>query len=102
MSRYALQPLPSLDYRAEIVIGYDRPLATFHLTVEDLDEQDDDKRMRLWEGGEWRAHRDVAAIIEMAAVYAVIPDDLAEKLRADLANGDRSGPPGILAALRRE
>jgi hypothetical protein len=92
MSRHQLIARPEISERLEVSIGFDPPLSTFFLTVEDLDQEDDALRMRVWIGGEFKGVTDVTAIIAQAEPWAIIPEDLAAKLRHDLANSTRARP----------
>jgi hypothetical protein len=94
MSRHLLVARPEISGRLEVTIGFDPPLSTFFLTVEDLDQEDDELRMRVWIGGEFKGVTDVEAIIAQAEPWAIIPEDLAGKLRHDLANKTRAKPNG--------
>jgi hypothetical protein len=88
MSRHILAPRPGKEGH-EIVIGWDRPLATFFAMVRTGDD------LPLWVGCTYGEILDPSRVIALVRPYALIPDDLDQRLRADMAReGSRVGTPG--------
>ncbi|WP_443478980.1 hypothetical protein ACLIMP_24770 (plasmid) [Novosphingobium aerophilum] len=104
MSRHRLAPRPECPEVLRAVVGFDRPLQTLFAQVfshtpeaesvwDDNEEGDEDGEILLWVGTEPGELLDPEAAIALVAPYALIPDDLARRLRADMdaAAGQRDG-----------
>lgn len=92
MSRIPLTPLDSAARevsRLEVAVGWDRPLATYFAIVSRKDEpgdEDDGHPVLLWLGTTYGEILDPASIIAAVARFAILPDDLADRLAADRAS----------------
>ncbi|BBF72523.1 hypothetical protein EWH08_18665 [Sphingobium indicum] len=109
MSRHRLAPRPECPKVLCAVVGFDRPLQTLFAQVfsripeaddpeaesvrHDNEDGDEDGEILLWAGTEPGELLDPQAAIALVAPYALIPDDLAARLRADMdaAAGKRDG-----------
>lgn len=109
MSRHRLAPRPDCPKVLCAVVGFDRPLQTLFAQVfsripeaddpeaesvrHDNEDGDEDGEILLWAGTEPGELLDPQAAIALVAPYALIPDDLAARLRADMdaAAGKRDG-----------
>lgn len=95
MSRIPLTPLDSAAREVpglEVAVGWDRPLATYFAIVSredepgDEDAKDDGDPVLLWLGTTYGEILDPASIIAAVARFAILPDDLADRLAADRAS----------------
>jgi len=50
-------------------------------------------------GADWREHLELGPILKAAALWAHIPPDLAETLKAERDADHRGGPPSLMMAL---
>lgn len=101
MSRYALAPLPGFGRVDRVAIGWDRPLRTFFVQVFGRSDDDGDEEMILWVGTAPGELKRVADAIALVRRYAVVPDELAERLEADHRDGhDRRDGPAQIEASR--
>ena len=105
MSRHRLPPRPECPEVLRAVVGFDRPLQTLFAQVfshtreaddpeaESARDDNEDGEILLWVGTEPGELLDPEAAIALVAPYALIPDDLAARLRADMdaAAGQRDG-----------
>jgi hypothetical protein len=109
MSRHRLAPRPECPEVLRAVVGFDRPLQTLFAQVfshtpeaddpeaesvwDDNEEGDEGGEILLWVGTEPGELLDPEAAIALVTPYALIPDDLARRLRADMdaAAGQRDG-----------
>ena len=83
MSRYRLEPLPDRPDVASIAIGWDRPLASFFVTVFGPRDADGEDVIVEWQGTAHDELPTAAAAIAVAARYATIPDGLSATLETD-------------------
>lgn len=100
MSRHTLTPRTDLANPVAVTCGWDGPLQTFFLQVDALEPADSDDAMLLWLGTDWREVTAPAAILTAAALWAVLPPDLADNLTAERDADRRPGPSPLLAAWR--
>jgi hypothetical protein len=109
MSRHRLAPRPECPQVLRAVVGFDRPLQTLFAQVfsrtpeaedpeagsarDDNEEGEQEGEILLWVGTEPGELLDPEAAIALVAPYALIPDDLAARLRADMdaTAGQRDG-----------
>ena len=82
MSQHTLEPLQS---HHEVTIGWDPPLSNFFLQVHDRDvAEDEGDPVIVWLGADRPATElDVDRVLKEAANWAVIPEDLRERLLRD-------------------
>lgn len=83
MSRYDLQPLKEFPAILSVTIGWDRPLQTFFIQIFEQQPEDPEPVLIIWEGTDYHALPDAEKVIDLAAKYAIIPEDLADKLALD-------------------
>lgn len=92
MSRIELTPLESVARDVpglEVTVGWDRPLATYFAIVSregdpvDEDAEDEGDSVLLWLGTTYGEILDPATIIAAVERYAILPNDLADRLAAD-------------------
>lgn len=77
----------------EVTVGWDDPLETYFAQVVDPNAEDEDDSMRLWVGGEPKDKvTTVDALRERIYEYAMIPEDIAEKLYQDYVNRTEPSP----------
>lgn len=109
MSRHRLAPRPECPEVLRAVVGFDRPLQTLFAQVfsrtpeaedpeagsarDNKEDGDEDGEILLWVGTEPGELLDPEAAIALVAPHAVIPDDLAARLREEMnaAAGKRDG-----------
>ena len=83
MSRHSLAPLPAHPEVASIAIGWDRPLASFFVTVFGPRDADGEDVIVEWQGTAPEELPTAAAALGVAARYAVIPDGMGATLETD-------------------
>lgn len=83
MSRYTLEPLDSCLAVASIAIGWDRPLASFFVTVFGPRDAEGEDVIIEWQGTAPDELPTAAAALAIAARYAKIPDGLSATLETD-------------------
>ena len=83
MSRHLLEPLPDHPDVASIAIGWDRPLASFFVTVFGPRDADGEDVIVAWQGTAPDELPTAAAALDVAARYAVIPDGMGATLETD-------------------
>ncbi|MFB8236207.1 hypothetical protein ACFC58_06605 [Kitasatospora purpeofusca] len=95
---HQLKPLDGAPVGRTVTIGWDSPLATYFLQVLDEPPADSEDEVieTVWEGGVPHQHPEPDHLVELAAQYATVPDDLAGTLRFDQeASGPQfAGRPG--------
>jgi hypothetical protein len=95
VSRYELSPRPDTPDVLRAFVGWDRPLQTYfsQVFVRSVDPDDKDGVLFFWKGTEPGELSTPEAAIELIAPYALVPDDLATGLRADMeaTRGERDG-----------
>ena len=86
MSRYDLEPKAETASKVvKGVIGWDRPLQTFFAQVfTRTEEEPDEGEATIWLGTEPGELPTPEAAIAVVAPYAILDDDLAERLRVDM------------------
>lgn len=85
MSRHELKPKPDQVSVIKAVIGWDRPLQTFFAQVFTLTEAGDEEgEATIWLGTEPGELASPEAAIAVVAPYAIIPEDLADRLQAEM------------------
>ena len=86
MSRHDLPPKPGIAGVVKATIGWDRPLQTFFAQVFFATEDEPEEGEALvWVGTEPGELLTVEAAIEIVAPHAIVPEDLAARLTADIA-----------------
>lgn len=83
MSRHELKPKPDQPSVIKAVIGWDRPLQTFFAQVFTPTEAEEGEAT-IWLGTEPGELASPEAAIAVVAPYAIIPDDLADRLQAEM------------------
>jgi hypothetical protein len=95
MSRYPLQPNPSLLQRiphAEVVVGWDTALQTFFAEVLDPDRPATDNEIVEAVGMLPYEVATVETLARWVQAYAVLPDDLRARLTEDQATAPAPTP----------
>lgn len=85
MSRRNIPPHPHLSTRWEVVVGWDRPMATYFAQVHDLDSKSEEEGLVLWVGTQVGEIKTPEAFKELLKDYADISDPIMEALRFDRA-----------------
>ena len=80
MSRYSI---PATDPSLTCIVGYDPPLETYFVQVEDPDDPDETTAMHLWLGCAPQAIPTVAQLQAQLGGWAVVPQDVWAHLIAD-------------------
>ncbi|CAH0356315.1 hypothetical protein [Sphingobium sp. CECT 9361] len=85
MSRHELKPRPDQPAVIRAVIGWDRPLQTFFAQVFTPSEAEPEEgEATIWLGTEPGELATPEAAIAIVAPYAIIPDDLSDRLQAEM------------------
>ncbi|MEU7906409.1 hypothetical protein [Actinoplanes sp. NPDC049118] len=82
-----------------VVIGWDRPLGSFftHVYLTDDDDEFDAPTFEI--GTDFREVTDPAAAIELASMYAKVPDDMGATLTADATREGSCETPAVMGIL---
>ncbi|MEV4708189.1 hypothetical protein [Actinoplanes sp. NPDC049316] len=98
MSRHDLTPLDP-DTVSCVIVGWDRPLGSFftHVYLTDDDNEFDAPTFEI--GTDFREVTDPAAAIELASMYAKVPDDMSATLTADAVREGTCETPAIVGIL---
>ena len=81
MSRYRIHTLNS--DRHETFVGWDNPLQTYFAQVYDLSASDEDDSISFWVGEKPQEVTSVDVLEEKVRPFAVIPQEIKEKLLRD-------------------
>ncbi len=104
MSRYELAAHPEKPEVSHAVIGWDRPLATYFVQV--FSKLSGDYKVTFWQGTAPGELKTADAAIALVEPFAIVPEDLAARLRRDVAEQPVRAPThpmvGRHARLRRE
>ncbi len=83
MSRYTLEPLDNRPDVKSIAIGWDRPLASFFVTVFGPRDADGEDVILEWQGTAPDELPTAASALAVAARYATIPGGMGATLETD-------------------
>jgi hypothetical protein len=85
MSRHDLQPKADQPHVVRATVGWDRPLQTFFAQVFfRTDDEPDEGEALIWFGTEPGELLTAEAAIAVVAPHAIVPEDLAAKLGAEM------------------
>ncbi|GGQ83732.1 hypothetical protein [Couchioplanes azureus] len=98
MSRYDLTPHNAHTVSC-VVIGWDRPLGSFftHVYMTDDDNPFDEPTIGI--GDDFHEVTEPTAAIELASMYAEVPEDMSDILTADAAHEGYCATPAVLGIL---
>lgn len=80
MSRYGI---PGYDPQHVIIVGFDPPLESFFLTVDDLSQPDVEQQQVAWQGTQPHELPHVEALANALQPYAVLSPETRQRLQQD-------------------
>lgn len=98
MSRHGIE---ANDPRFEITVGWDHPLNTYFVQVEDNEAEDEDDALIVWVGTSYNEIQTPEALQAFIAQYGNIPQEVIKALRDDRAATLDGGPSALQRMARK-